>query len=513
MKNNYKLLNFRPILFIAIAVLISVLFSLLSVFVSIKVALIAVIVVTIIGLFILCAFILKKNFGFSITLVLMIILFLLVSVNALFRVSDYESVNITGKGELVGNIYKIKEVGEDKSGKANYDIVVEGVVDGVKIRANVAIKSGKDLFVGYQIKVKGYFYKITLNYNCNFIPTPLTDGIYYTISNVEAVSVSENIDGVFNKARLTVFKNLKAAFPKAYGLAYAMFTGDSSYVDDDLLEDFRRMGIAHVFAVSGLHIGFVYLALTFVYKALKVNRYLRLIITFTVLFLYVWFCGFSASCIRAFVIVYVISIANALYQKADRLSNVSLSFIICLLINPFDFFTLGFQLSFAVYSAIVFLSKPIYKILSTFCFDRVAKFLAPYLSAYFASLPLVVDAFGYVSIFSSLFNILFVPILSIVYVFVFIVAVSSLFFPHFQIIAVVPNIVLELLTGIIRLISTETFLLTGFCFSYSKYPYYLIGVLNAKFFNLTKKLRLIFTLILFMAFILAIINVNISIKY
>ena len=174
-----------------------------------------------------------------------------------------------------------------------------------------------------------------------------------------------------------------------------MFTGDDSYVSKDLLTSFRLTGISHIFAVSGLHIGFIYTLLLLIYKLLKIKGKTKLIITFLTLFSYVWFCGFTSSCIRAFVIIYTLSISQALNEKADRLTNLSLAFIVTLIINPFDFYTAGFQLSFAVYSAIVFLSKPIYKLLSTFCFDKVAKYLAPYLSAYLASLPLAIDFFNY----------------------------------------------------------------------------------------------------------------------
>jgi hypothetical protein len=168
-----------------------------------------------------------------------------------------------------------------------------------------------------------------------------------------------------------------------------------------------------------------------------------------------------------------------------------------------------FILSFTVYFALVFLTKPIYKVLSIFCFDKVAKYLAPYLSAYLASLPLAIDFFGYASIFSILFNILFVPVLGFAYILVFILSVAILILPFYGLFAIVPNLILTFTINGILLIETNLFLIKNLAFGFSKIPYYLLFVINAKLINISKKMRIIINILLIITFILCIFIVNV----
>ncbi len=506
MKNKYNIINFRPILFIAVAVLIAVATSLTSIYFSVLVSFIVILALTILGLLFLVVIILTKTKKYLITLTVSQILFLIVSLLFTFRVDSYNNASIQGEKYFDGNIYKISKVYTDEYDNLCQDLVIKGKVDSKTIKAKITVKNSNDLYVGCKITFKGTFLKNGVNiYN-------LSEKIYYSINDVAFLDISGEIDGLFNKIKFKILSNLKSAFPNYYSVCYAMLTGDTSYINLELLNNFRFMGIAHVFAVSGLHIGIIYLTLNFIFDKLKANKILRLIITFIALFLYVWFCGFSPSCLRAFIIVYIISISKALYEKVDRLTSLSLSFIIVLLINPLDFYTIGFKLSFAVYSGIVFLTKPISKFLSTFCFQKMADFLAPYLSAFLASLPLLIDTFGYASLFSTLFNILLVPVLSFIYVCVFFISFISLIFPFYNVLAIIPNLTLEILMHVTNFINANMFLIEGFRFSYSSYSYYLIGILNAKFINVSKNLMLILTLGLIIIFILSIIYLNININ-
>ncbi len=506
MKNNYNIINFRPILFIALSVLVAVLTSLTSIYFSVLVSLIVILVITILGLLFLLVIILFKNKKHIITLAVSLILFIVVSLLFVNRVYSYNNADISGKKYFVGNIYKISQVYKDENGDVYQDLVVKGKVDGKTVKAKITLENSNDLYVGGKVTLKG-----TFNKN-DFTIYNLSEKIYYVVNDASFINTYGEIDGIFNKVKFKILTNLKNAFPNYYSVSYAMLTGDTSYINIELLNNFRFMGIAHVFAVSGLHIGVIYLTLNFILKKLKANRILKLLVNFSVLFLYVWFCGFSPSCLRAFIIVYMISISKALYEKADRLTSLSLSFIITLIVNPFDFYAIGFKLSFAVYSGLVFLTKPISKFLSTFCFQKMSDFLAPYLSAFLASLPLLIDGFGYASLFSTLFNILLVPVFSFIYICVFFISFISLILPYYKVLAIPLNLIMEAVMAVLSYINANIFLLEGFRFSYSTYSYYLVGILNAKFINISKKLTVILTLSLMIIFILSIIYLNININ-
>lgn len=65
-----------------------------------------------------------------------------------------------------------------------------------------------------------------------------------------------NAAGLFTRIRLRLKEALKkSASPEAYALGTAVLTGDTAEMDGELLDSFRYGGVAHIFAVSGLHVG------------------------------------------------------------------------------------------------------------------------------------------------------------------------------------------------------------------------------------------------------------------
>ncbi len=501
--------NNRPILYIALATFLAVMISAISIVTSTVFALTLIFVVLIIALVLLFSFISLKKTKLFIVFLISMLVFTAVSCNFIYNYSNYSRGDMSGVSDFKGSVISIGEIYTDKDGNKLRKINVEGTTHKGEVRASLYIDSDLISYVGSEIEFSGNFYKSSIIYDGNFSVYALSDKVFYSVSEIEMLKINTtSIVGTFNKLKFNIYNGFRATMPRNYAICYAMVVGDDSYVYSGLTDSFRNMGIAHVFAVSGLHIGFVYLLLSYIFKVLKVKKLLQLLIAFIVLLVYVAFCGFSPSCIRAFVIIFTASLSSVLREKRDRLTALSLAFTITLLINPFDLFTAGFQLSFIVYFSLVFLTKPIYKFLSKFSFDKVAKYLAPYLSAYLASLPLSIDLFGYSSVFSMLFNMLFVPVLGFVYILVFLLAIAILIMPYYGIFAFLPKVLLNFVINFINLIDTNLFLIQNFMFGFSKYPYYLLGVVNANLINLSKKSKIIINLTLFIVFILSITCIN-----
>ncbi len=109
----------------------------------------------------------------------------------------------------------------------------------------------------------------------------------------------------FNAA---VYEVLHAHLSKTQAdTAYALLTGNAG-------------GVAHIFAVSGLHIGILYAALSFAFKKLKKYRVLPAL---AAVILYAAFCGFSVSSVRAVIMCAVLGIYNALGRKYDFLGAIA----------------------------------------------------------------------------------------------------------------------------------------------------------------------------------------------
>lgn len=130
-----------------------------------------------------------------------------------------------------------------------------------------------------------------------------------------------------------------ASFSVMAGLLF----GDKSYMEDELYDEFRQTGIAHILAVSGLHVGLLYSA---VEKILKRKGPVTSIVSVIILYCYVSLSGFSVSVIRASVMICLRILAFHLKRRYDMVCAAAVTAIGFLLINPYQLFDSGFQLSF-----------------------------------------------------------------------------------------------------------------------------------------------------------------------
>ena len=223
----------------------------------------------------------------------------------------------------------------------------------------------------------------------------------------------------------TLFDNLDG---ETAAVCYAMLTGNTDAISEGTLSSFRYGGIAHVFAVSGLHIGVIYGALSFIFKRTGVNRYASTVIKIVVIFLYSGVCLFSPSSVRALVMCSVSATAGCFHRKRDSLNSLASAAVILLLINPLYLYGVGFVLSFAAVLGILLLSKNISKLFG-FLPKKPANALSVGLSAQISTFPVQLTSFGYISAAGLILNLIFIPLISVLYVLLFICACVSAVIP------------------------------------------------------------------------------------
>ena len=128
----------------------------------------------------------------------------------------------------------------------------------------------------------------------------------------------------------------------------AVILGDDVYVSPDAIDSFRLSGLAHMLALSGLHVGIiaslVMLLLTPV-QTVRGGIYIRPVIAVGAIWLYAIIAGFSPSILRAAVMFTVYMISRLLERDYIGFNSLLTSIIIVLLINPLWLYTPGFQLS------------------------------------------------------------------------------------------------------------------------------------------------------------------------
>lgn len=145
--------------------------------------------------------------------------------------------------------------------------------------------------------------------------------------------------------------------PDEHAFLSAITLGYKADLSDDVKEAFRVSGTSHVLAVSGLHVGIIFLViqslLFFLGKSGKTHIAKQFIIIFF-LWVYVFLTGFPVSVIRAAIMltIYCLSIVN--HRRGFTYNTLAAAAFILLVYNPFYLFDVGFQLSFAAVFAILF---------------------------------------------------------------------------------------------------------------------------------------------------------------
>ncbi len=290
-------------------------------------------------------------------------------------------------------------------------------------------------------------------------------------------------------------------------IAYAMLTGNTDGIEEGSMTAFRYGGVAHIFAVSGLHIGIIYGLLHLLCKKIHLNKFAGFAVCIIPLFFYTGICGFTLSSIRALIMCAVSASARLCFAKYDALNSLSLAVIAILLLNPLNLFNTGFQLSVCAVGSIIMLSKNIMR-----PFKRVPKKLKDgigvSLSAQAGTLPIMLSQFGYLSGAGIILNILIVPILSVIFSIIFVTTLLSVIFP-FIAPYILPYTVLPLELTISALTNAgfEKAIISGFGAG-AFIPIYYLGLLAlSDKFNLKFKLR-VSTVICAVAFLCAYVPIK-----
>jgi competence protein ComEC len=152
-----------------------------------------------------------------------------------------------------------------------------------------------------------------------------------------------------------------AALPKRQaGLLLGMTDGDTALLDDEIAEDFRTTGLAHIVAVSGYNVA-VFLAIVMVIARAVAprSRWLRVAVAVPSLLFFVFLTGLEPSVLRAAVSAGVALAVGATGRGTDALRAVAIAFVVLLLAAPQLLFDIGFQLSFGATIGIVLCGEPL----------------------------------------------------------------------------------------------------------------------------------------------------------
>jgi competence protein ComEC len=147
-----------------------------------------------------------------------------------------------------------------------------------------------------------------------------------------------------------------------YAVLAALTLGYKDAIDPELREDFSHSGAMHILAVSGLHVGVIYLILNAVFGFIFRNRKLKVLnTTLIVLFLwmYAFITGLPPSVVRSATMFSLVAIGSAMERKSQIYNTIAVSAFIILLQNPSYLFDVGFQLSYSAVLSIIYFQPKI----------------------------------------------------------------------------------------------------------------------------------------------------------
>ncbi len=175
-------------------------------------------------------------------------------------------------------------------------------------------------------------------------------------SKIKVFRNRQNLRTVLNRIKLSALGRIERVFPNNSGFVKAVLFGDRSELNE-VRDTFKDAGVMHLLAISGLHIGIIYL---FVFTSLRffLSKRASIAIACIILLGYLAVCNNSPSVSRAVIMITIISLAKILERDISIIQLLSLSALLILFLNPHELFNVGFQLSFtAVYTILVITPK------------------------------------------------------------------------------------------------------------------------------------------------------------
>ncbi len=202
-------------------------------------------------------------------------------------------------------------------------------------------------------------------------------------------------------------------------VAMAMTMGDKSRLTREMRDVYSISGASHVLALSGLHLGIIYMLLTMMVGWRRMGR-LRELTVIMGIWAYAVVTGLSPSVVRAATMITIYAMVSILRRERMSLNALAFTAIVMLVSNPMNLYDVGFQMSFMAVFAILVLYKPVYGLIDReFLFaHRIVAWawgmVAVSLCAQLGVAPLTAYYFGRFSVYFLLTNFIVIPMATLI---------------------------------------------------------------------------------------------------
>jgi competence protein ComEC len=199
-----------------------------------------------------------------------------------------------------------------------------------------------------------------------------------------------------------------------YAVAGALILGYTDKLDQDLISIYSGSGALHILSVSGMHVGVVFIVLSFLLAFLdrtRKGKYIKPVILVLLIWFYAAITGFSPAVNRAAAMITFVIVGKMMGRSTNIYNTLAASALFLLILNPLLIADVGFQLSYIAVFGIVLLQKKIQELWqpSNWLVMQVWSLISVSIAAQIATFPLSIFYFHQFPNYFLLTNLVVVP--------------------------------------------------------------------------------------------------------
>jgi len=277
------------------------------------------------------------------------------------------------------------------------------------------------VFSGKISKPPDPIYPNQFNYGQYLSNSGISGTVYLSVTSYDLVqykhhTIRSSMNGI--RKKITDRLELDSIPSREFGVISALLLGDRSMLDPELKTDFADAGAVHILAVSGLHVGIIYLLFMKILTLFlsKRARLMKFLLILLILWGYAALTGFSPSVLRAATMFSFIALGKHHNRYGNIYNMIAASAIALLIATPLLITQIGFQMSYLAVLGIIFFHAKFRSFLSIdnkildYCWSLVCVSIA----AQLATFPLSIYYFHQFPSMFILTNILVIPLATLI---------------------------------------------------------------------------------------------------
>ncbi len=308
------------------------------------------------------------------------------------------------EGYISSRVYK-------KGDRIRFDIDTKSKYQKVTVFSvkDVSLKRGDKVLISCYFrrpeKIEGFDYP-------GFLSKDKVYSVCYQPEEIVLVERKSSFLGFFDNVSAVISENFDRYFAYSSGFYKAIVLGNKSGVDKNTQDKFSKSGLAHIMAVSGMHLVILSGIIFNVLRELNIDKKKSVYFLFLFFVFYAFLVGFKASIIRASVFSSLLFVGFLLERKIYRLNLLLFTASLLVFVSPLIMvYDVGFQLSFLAVAGIFYFYgffNRVFKFIKT---DIIKNILSLTFSAQMLAAPWVAYKFGVISFIFPFTNILVVPVM------------------------------------------------------------------------------------------------------